>query len=835
MPRERRASQTTPAVVAAATRVRVGERGRVTGYGTRPEWQRLAWGFYDAIPEIQFGIRFQGVSLSKLRLFVAVTDPENPDADPIPVTDEKSGIPAEIAARAEAELGRLRTDVGGQAEILRCLTENLGVAGEAFIVGWAARPARVVDGRTLPEMPETWEIRSVDEVTRTGDKFLVGEPNDQRELVLEPPDGAGPDYPVDTIWRVFLRHPRHWNRAISQVSALLTDCEALVLLSRQIVAEAKSRQSPGLLLVPNEISFGSPDGEPVDGDDADKDPFQEELLRALTEPIEDPSSAASVMPTIVRADSQYLSPDVFRVLSLARDASETLDRRIDGRVERVARGLNLPVEVVKGHQQTTYANAAQIDKDTWDDHLEWLADLLVDTLTAAHLVPQMESAAIAPEHADRMFVWYDAGRLLAKPDPSANADQAHDRRVISDEAYRRHKGFDDADAPDADELLRRAGLGRGILTADLTLALLKLLGVPIDVQPIPTPMAQPVGPDGELLPTPDPQAGSDTTTAAALLLGAGLGARAIETSAVTAAGRRRPSSTLADLGPALSGIDRSLRDRLLVAADASLDRAVERAGNRLRSRQPRGVQASLPTGLDPRRVGYTLGRLDPALVASIDPADLLGPESFASLREQFLSWGARSQAEALDLVNRYTSGLSTAERSALQVRQAENLDEAWAILEQRLTDLGHLRVTDPTAGLVDVGEMLDGLNVPAGTLREALARAGGTVGAEIGPAGSVWVRVGDGVRPVGGIATGPDVLDTLQGLGVAAEQYQWVYGPASRSRPFEPHVELDGVLFDNFDDDVLAVSGSFPETGYYLPGDHAGCQCDFTSVFTERA
>ncbi len=58
----------------------------------------------------------------------------------------------------------------------------------------------------------------------------------------------------------------------------------------------------------------------------------------------------------------------------------------------------------------------------------------------------------------------------------------------------------------------------------------------------------------------------------------------------------------------------------------------------------------------------------------------------------------------------------------------------------------------------------------------------------------------------------------------------WVYGPAYRQHPFEPHQSLDGITFRNFDDEVLANTDSFPEVPFYIPGDHAGCICDVSPV-----
>jgi hypothetical protein len=62
-----------------------------------------------------------------------------------------------------------------------------------------------------------------------------------------------------------------------------------------------------------------------------------------------------------------------------------------------------------------------------------------------------------------------------------------------------------------------------------------------------------------------------------------------------------------------------------------------------------------------------------------------------------------------------------------------------------------------------------------------------------------------------------------------------VYGPAFRQRPFEPHMRLDGTEFGNFDDSQLINGSGFPPYGYYFPGDHSGCICDFEPIIIESA
>ena len=119
-------------------------------------------------------------------------------------------------------------------------------------------------------------------------------------------------------------------------------------------------------------------------------------------------------------------------------------------------------------------------------------------------------------------------------------------------------------------------------------------------------------------------------------------------------------------------------------------------------------------------------------------------------------------------------------------------------------------------------------------IRSAVAQAGGAAGLETSGKGDAFVTVAQaGTRPVGGIGTGDTMLGVLAEHGVSIEAYQWVYGPGQRRTQFEPHVELDGVVFENFDDEQLANSGGFPEFAYYLPGDHAGCQCDLALVLID--
>ncbi len=802
-------------MVAAATRINLAKKKVAHKQRAKHEdWQDEGWEYFDEVPEIKYSFWFSGNAMAKLRIYAAV-QPADPEAEPIPVSDPASGIPPALAARAEAEIARLKGPLGGQPEILRALNMNLDVAAECYLVGIGPREVVEQDPETGEDItyitPEAWSIRSIAEVREQGGVYKIASDDS-----LGGGDELDPE--LDFICRIWQRHPKNQNEPDCNMRGVLNDCEALVLLTNQVKAEAKSRQSAGAFTVPSELSFGGELDEPAGEGEETPDPFDEELLAALTEPIEDPSSASAVMPMVIRGPAEYLKADVLRHISFARDMTAVLEERIKARIERIARGLNLPVEVVMGHQQTTFSNAEQIDEDTYEDHFEPRATLICDGLTVGFLRPQLHDAADLAGYGDlidQIFVWGDPSRIIGTPDPSESADVGHDKLLISDEAWRRTKGWSDDDAPDALELLTRAGLRRGILTADLTKALLEMLGIPITVEALP--QATPAAPGA---------AGLDSRAGLLLLLMEAFGGQApgVATGtgqkALTAAGRNAP-------GARLAAIDRELRTRLLVAADRALERALERAGNRLKSKA--GATRTQLKSVLPVYAAATLG---PTLVAAagFTDAELIGDEAWDALERQFMEWGANAQEEALAVATKLT-GFTVKQRDALKLRQAQDLPEAWAWMKEALTGLAHRALYHPDPHAVALGEFDPTSRVPTGLVREAIARAGGVNA--IQPVGDkdAFVSVKNGGQPLGGIGTGDLLTDAMKDEGVQIEAYEWDYGSAHRQAPFEEHLALAGQIFTDFNDPSLSSANAdwIPGTGYF-PGDHAGCACDLIPI-----
>lgn len=826
MARSTAPDRTPNAVVAAGRRVDTTKRKQLPTFET---WQAEAWDYFDAVPEVKYSTLYLGNQMSKLVLFPGVRDPKNPEADPVPVTDPGAGVDASLAAAAQAELDRLKSTDGGMAELLRELNINLEVAAELYLIGYAERIVETTDPMTkvvtTETIPERWEIRSISELTeKDGTYYVKGRPGEGRGVALTD---------EDTVIRIWQKHARWSDLADNAMRGVLFDCQILQSLSQQVLAEANSRQNAGLLLVPSELSFGGNDQSDTDDQAGnDQDPFTEELGDALADPIGDPSSPSAVQPLVIRGPSEYLGPDVFRLLDLARSADATLDEKIDKRVDRIARGLNLPVEVVLGHQSTTFANARQVDQDEFDDHLEPRCVLIVDALTTAYLRPNLIDAGFAPEAVAQIEVWFDPVRLIRSPDTEANADKALSNRLISAKAGRRVLGFSEDDAPDENDplvlaeaagtlatLAQKLYLGVGVLyTAEDARKILEQAGATFtDPPPPPAPAS----------PAPAVAASGMTVREmfdAYQMLAASLRAAGIEPPVAEADLPKVSAAGAANPGAELLAIDREMRTRLLTAANQSMQRTLERAGNRLRSVVSPELRRTIST--TPAVLRAQL--LGPTIVASAANVDDLLAGAFDDLETQFRQWADIAGDDALDVASQISSGFSTTERQAMKLRLLESTDEAWSWMKEALTSLAAAKLYDPTPD-AGFGEFDPTSVVPTGLIRQAMARAGGqtaftTTGTD------AWVAVKPDGSPAGGIGTGKVIKDGLSGKGVGQEGYVWRYGAGFRRTNFEPHVHLDGVEFVNFDDPVLAVTGAFPARDFYMPGDHAGCLCDFEPI-----
>jgi hypothetical protein len=760
----------------------------------RQPWQSDAWDYRDMIGELRYSHRLLARSVARVRFYAAELR-EWPD-DPAELTGTDHKLDKQLAADAVANLARLPLDDDPDG-FVAALTENLATTGEAWVHG---EP----DGDG-----ERWTVRSVSEILTSGDRVMLAE---------LPGSSAAGQRPIDPrteeLLRCWIRHPRWGQLADSPLRAMLDVLEEIVLTGREVRAAARSRiAANGILLLPNELSLLRERLEEDDPEDESvvSDTFMADFAAAMTASIRDEGHAQAVVPLVLRGAGEHLKE--VRHLTMVRADAETLLARLNGALLRMLHGLDVQPEQVEGMGGLNHWGGWQVEANSVKHQVEPAAAVVAGVLTKAFLRSSLTALDHDPEQVRRIVVHYDITGLVENPNRGQDARDAHERLVITDARLRQDLGYTEDDAPDEEELQRRIAAKTGIDqgTSAIVLELGRALQqahatrpeprvIDVDTQPRELPGgsgdgARPAGP-GQTVPERRAPAEPDAVTAAA-----------------PAADGWRVD---VDLARALAGIDAALVERILVAADAAVARAVERAGGRARNavRRDRVLAASVD-GVEPALVAAVIGREQ--LVAFASVAHLLA-DSYTRLRGQVRGWLAEARAAVADAVLRMlgvprrsqqgravhewiTGRLAVHEEAALTAL-TEALDAAAEQALFRADPLG----PDPDQR----GEHADTIISPAAVAR-AVAVAGGGRAGQAGEAG---------------MGTGPVVADLLSGEGAVLLGWEWQYRPERLRTPFPAHVELDGTRFATWTDPKLDTDETSAWLGaFFRPGDHAGCLC----------
>lgn len=458
------------ALTAAAVQVKLSDKGEAEAFKARRsssvnQWQTEAWEYYDAIGEIKYAFTLVGSVASRVRLYAAYV--ENPAETPVSLENSDKVDPT-LAEAAKRALARLDSAFGGQAGLLRDSALNLLVAGECYLV---QMPERIGSGS-----PESWDIRSVDElkIDARGNYTILP----RRDINGTKPIVIPADAFVGRIWRA---HPRYSDEPDSSIKGLLDLCGELLLLNRTFRATARSRLNAGAMYLPDGLSVSAgPESDYQFDDDVDitaptpeeeEDEFEEQLIDAMTTPISDESSASAVVPLIIRGPAEL--GEKIKLFKFERSFDEALVSRADRVLERILQGLDVPKDVVTGLANVKYSNALQIDESLYKAHIEPLLLLISDALTVVYLRPYLISLGFDPMEVNKLVIWYDPSAVSTRNDRATDADAGFDKMAVSFEAWRHAHGFSEADAPTPDEVALRLMFQKGMVTPELTEAMMK--------------------------------------------------------------------------------------------------------------------------------------------------------------------------------------------------------------------------------------------------------------------------------------------------------------------------------------------------------------------------
>jgi hypothetical protein len=466
-------------LTAAAAQIKIGDRGEAELFKSRRQsasssWQTEAWEYYDSIGEIKYAFNLVASVVSRIRLYIAVVD--DPSEAPTSV-DKSNAVDPQLAAAAKRALSRLDSAYGGQSGLLKDCALNLQVTGECYLV---QVPERIGTG-----LPESWDIRSVDELQIDSKNNYVIQP--RREVGGGVPSamssGKGAiKLPNDAfIGRIWRAHPRYSQESDSSLRGLLDLCAELLLLNRTFRATARSRLNAGALYLPDGLSVAaSPDPDyPYDEDgnyneqynpEEAADDFEDQLIDAMTTPIKDEDSASAVVPLIIRGPAEL--GDKIKQFKFERSFDASLVQRADRVLERIMQGLDVPKDVVTGLANVKYSNALQIDEALYKAHIEPMMLLIADALTVVYLRPYLIANGYAEPDVKRIHVWYDPSLIATRNDRASDADAGFDKMAVSYDTWRRAHGFSDQDAPTPQELGLRLIINKGMITPELTESML---------------------------------------------------------------------------------------------------------------------------------------------------------------------------------------------------------------------------------------------------------------------------------------------------------------------------------------------------------------------------
>lgn len=425
----RRSSE--PALVAGGQLIKLGDDTAVQAIlKSRQEWQKHAWDVADAVGEVGYGVSILAALMSRLNLY-PVEFPDDRSLMPVPTNN-----PDIIAIFERLGSYTERADLQGE------LTVHLLVPGEGYLCGiqpgegrdneeefWAMASTEEVEKTTLPSGLATIKLK---EWTEKGEDLVLNSSTD----------------PPDTFIRIYRRSARHRQKADSHVRSILGAADELAWWDAAAAAAAKSRLAQaGIVAVPSNMEL------PAETEEEHKLSGNQRLLKRLYQAgvtaIQNPGDASAALPIITSYPWNERGTSGIEVIAMDRPQDELLEKRTDRALTRIAQGMNLPVEVITGLGGASHWGAGQIQESEFREHAEPLAVLIVNALTTAFLRPIAKDDGVS--NPDRFGIWYDASNVIAHRDKARNVIRAVELGAANWKALRREIGLSEGDAPNEKE------------------------------------------------------------------------------------------------------------------------------------------------------------------------------------------------------------------------------------------------------------------------------------------------------------------------------------------------------------------------------------------------
>jgi hypothetical protein len=326
------------------------------------------------------------------------------------------------------------------------------------------------DGGNDPE--DKWWVVAASEISRQTDDWRIGKRVVTNPLVIR-------------LWRP---HPRVNSKPDSPSRAVLPILAEIEGLTQHVAAQIDSRLAgAGILLLPDGISFSTtatsgPEGSGITGE---LDPFLEELMATMMKAIADRSDASALVPILLQAPGEHL--DKVRHVTFSTPLDEQAIELRKEAIRRLALGMDMPPEVLTGTGDMNHWGAWQIEEASIKAHTEPLLHVITDSLTTGFLRPYLEGTMDEAE-ARRYSIAADTSAMRLRPNRSKEAIELFDRAMLSKQATVRENGFDEDDVMSDEERKQffTEKVASGSTTPELVAEALRILGIPImeDYRPV---------------------------------------------------------------------------------------------------------------------------------------------------------------------------------------------------------------------------------------------------------------------------------------------------------------------------------------------------------------
>jgi hypothetical protein len=584
-------------MVASSAKVAAGRRISRTPYA---EWQTEAWRLFDSMGELRFAASWIANSASRVNL--ALGRAGEGGSDPVPVRD----TPESPLTPLETDALQIVSELGGGPALLPEMMQHLATLIAVSGIGWI-----LIEEDLNAPTGWKWTARSNEEVRDSGNGWEVQtglEDGEEWDTV-----GWRPVATNHVMLKVWKRHPRHADTPDSPVRAVIPVLKQLEGIDAHVNATSNSRLAgAGILFSPSEVEYQAPDveGDANDPDEdisyANVDGLLDDLIENARLAASDPNDPAAVIPLPIEVPAEYI--ENFRHMTFWTEYSEQVIELSDRAVKRFALGMDMPPEAVTGMTDASHWAAWRVAEEGVTIHIAPLVRVITTALTINWLHVNLLALNHDPAEVMKLVIFGDTTSLLVRPDKSADAITGYQELEVSGDAMRRESGLSPEDKPSQSEFLRRVLMRAMDRNPELSALLLPVICkdtiTPADVEGIDWSQA-----------SPEQQ---------------NFGVRSMDGDRSTRrstdqAGQSQPTpiDTTTDMPLAASA--------LVASMDGVVYRALERAGNRLRSEAGKG----LPGG------NAALAAMDPATVHTIVKPTRISPlvagcfDRVAELAEQF--------------------------------------------------------------------------------------------------------------------------------------------------------------------------------------------------------